>query len=120
MKKNKLCMILYKLCIKLSVLKSSLLEAFSKKDAPQTWSKPTGEEPYIQKHDLNKGVLRILGAHQWVGKISIVLQSSFVEIALLHGFSAVGLLHVCKTSFLGNISGGLLLNTDNFKISVLL
>ena len=48
MKKNKLCMILYKLCIKLSVLKSSLPEAFSKKDAPQTWSKPTGEEPYYR------------------------------------------------------------------------
>ena len=45
-----------------------------------------------------------------MGVISVNLQSSFVKIALLHGCSAVGLLHVYRASFWG----GLPLNTDNF------
>ena len=46
--------------------------------------------------------------------ISIKLQRKFVEIVLLHCCSHVGLVHVCRASFLENTSGGLLLNKDNF------
>ena len=48
-----------------------------------------------------------------MGVISITLQSSVVEIALLRGCSPVGVLHVCRVSFLENTSGVLLLNVDN-------
>ena len=65
-----------------------------------------------------EGVLRVCGefsgAYLCVGLILIKLQSGFVEIAFLHCCSPVGLLHVCGASSLGNTSGGLLLNRDNF------
>ena len=49
-----------------------------------------------------------------MGVISVKLQSGFVEIALLRGYSPVGLLRVCRASFLETTSGGLFLNIDNF------
>ena len=41
--------------------------------------------------------------------ISIKMQSNFIEIKLQHGCSPVNLLHIFKTSFLNNTSGGMLL-----------
>ena len=65
-----------------------------------------------------EGVLRMCcefsRAHLCVGVILIKLQTGFVEIALLHCCSPVGLLHVCEASFLEKTSAGLLLNKDNF------
>ena len=57
---------------------------------------------------------KFLGACLCMGVISITLQSSFVEIILLHCCSPVDLLCICRNSFLDNTSGGLLLNKDNF------
>ena len=54
------------------------------------------------------------GACLCVGEILIKLQGGFVEVALLHWYSLVGLLHVCRTSFLQNTSGGLLEDQYNF------
>ena len=54
------------------------------------------------------------GGDPCVAVISIKLESSFVEIALLHGFSPVDLLHDFRIIFLEEHSGGLPLNTDNF------
>ena len=54
------------------------------------------------------------GTYLCVGVILIKLQSGFIEIALLHCCSPVGLLHVCRASFLESTYGGLLLNEDNF------
>ena len=65
-----------------------------------------------------EGVLRMCFEFSWaylyMGVILINLQSGFVVIALLHCCSPVGLLHVCRVSFLENTSGGLPLNKDNF------
>ena len=65
-----------------------------------------------------EGVLQMCckfsGAYLCVGVILTKLQSGFVEIALLHCCSPVGLLHVCRASFLQNTSEGLLLNKYNF------
>ena len=60
-------------------------------------------------------VLQIfLGGHPCVDVISIKW-NNFVQIKLPHGCTPVGLLHLCRASFLENISfEGLLLNTDNF------
>ena len=67
---------------------------------------------------LEESVLRIscefLGASLYVGVILIKLQNGFAEITLLHCCSPVGLVHVCRASFLENTSGGLLLKNDNF------
>ena len=65
-----------------------------------------------------EGVLRMCcrfsGAYLCVDVVLTMLQSDFVEIALLYCCSPVGLLHICRASFLENTSGGLLLNKDNF------
>ena len=60
------------------------------------------------------GVLQIFRGASLIGCDSIKLQGSFFEIILLHSYSPIGLLHICRASFLENSSGGLLLNTDNF------
>ena len=41
--------------------------------------------------------------------ISIKMLSNFIEIALWHAYSSVHLLHIFRTPFLKNTSGGLLL-----------
>ena len=41
--------------------------------------------------------------------MSIKLQSNFIKITLQHGYSPVNLLHIFRTHFLKNTSGGLLL-----------
>ena len=69
---------------------------------------------------LGKGVLKICskltGQHPCPSAISIKLLCNFIEIAFRHGFSPINLLHIFRTPFLKNTSGGLLLNrTENFK-----
>ena len=63
---------------------------------------------------LGKGVLKICskftGEHTYPSVISIKLLCNFIEIALRHGCSPVNLLHIFRTPFLKNSSGGLLLN----------
>ena len=52
--------------------------------------------------------------------ISIKLLCNFIEIALRHGCSPVGLLHILRTRFYKDTSGGLLLshlqNKNPFKV----
>ena len=61
---------------------------------------------------LLKGVLKVcskfIGEHPCRSVISIRLQSNFIEITLLHGCSAVNLLHIFSTPFPKNFSGWLL------------
>ena len=68
---------------------------------------------------LIKGVLKICckftGEHPCRSVISIKLQSNFIEIKLRHGCSPVNLLHIFRTSFLKNTSGGLLLKLPKFS-----
>ena len=52
---------------------------------------------------------KFIGEHQCWSVISIKLQSNFIEIALRHGCSPVNLLHIFRTPFPQNTSGGLLL-----------
>ena len=63
---------------------------------------------------LRKSVLKIcfksIGEHPCQRVISIKLPSNSVEITLQHGCSAVNLMHIFRTAFPKNISGGLLLN----------
>ena len=67
---------------------------------------------------LKRDVLRVCcglsGAHPFGCVVSKKLQSSFVEITFLRGYSPVCFLCVFSASFLGNTSGGLVLNKDNF------
>ena len=59
---------------------------------------------------LGKGVLKICskftGEHPCRSAIWIKLQSNFIEITLRHGCSAVNLLHIFRTPFLGTALGG--------------
>ena len=62
---------------------------------------------------LRKSVLKICSkftvGHPCRSVISIEWQSNFTEIELRHGCSPVNLLHMFRTSFPRNSSGGLLL-----------
>ena len=62
---------------------------------------------------LGKSVLKICskftGEHTWQSTISTKLQRNFIEIALRHECSPVYLLHIFRTPFPKNTSGGLLL-----------
>ena len=49
------------------------------------------------------------GEHPCRSAISIKLQNNLIEITLWHGCSPVNLLHIFRTSFLKNNSGGLIL-----------
>ena len=46
------------------------------------------------------------------------MQSNFVEITFRHGYSAVNLLHIFRTLFPKNTSGGLLLNNLDTKAAL--
>ena len=63
---------------------------------------------------LREGVLvicsKFTGEHPRRSAISIKLRTNFIEIALLHGCSAVNLLHIFRKPFPRHISGLLLLN----------
>ena len=65
---------------------------------------------------LGKDVLKkcnnFIGEHPCRSVISIKLQSNFIEIALRHGCSPVNLLHIFRTPFYKNTSGGLLLKPN--------
>ena len=73
---------------------------------------------YLQKHPLrgvrrercSENVQQIYGEHARRSAISVKLQSGFIEITLQHGCSPVNLLHIFRTIFPKNASGGLLLN----------
>ena len=73
---------------------------------------------YLQKHSLrgvrrercSENVQQIYGEHARRSAISVKLQSGFIEITLQHGCSPVNLLHIFRTIFPKNASGGLLLN----------
>ena len=54
------------------------------------------------------------GSYLCVCVILIKLQKGFAEFALLHYYSPVSLLHVCRGSSLQNTSGVLLLSKYNF------
>ena len=62
---------------------------------------------------IEKGVLKICskfsGEHPCRGAISIKLLCNFIEIALRHGCSPANLLHIFRTHFPDNTSGGLFL-----------
>ena len=62
---------------------------------------------------LQRGVLKICckytGKHPCGSVIPIKLLCNFIEIALLHGCAPVNLLHIFKTLFYKNTSGGMLL-----------
>ena len=64
---------------------------------------------------LGKGVLKICnkftGEHICRRVILIKLQGNFIEIKLRHGLSPVNLLHIFRTTFSKNTSGGLLLDS---------
>ena len=61
---------------------------------------------------LEKGVLKTCskytGEHPCQDVISIKLQSNFIEITFRHGCFPVNLLHIFRTLFPKNTSGGLL------------
>ena len=67
---------------------------------------------------LGKGVLKICnrftGEHPWRSAISIKLKSNFIEIALRHGCCSVNLLHIFRTPFPKNTSGGLFLEFQEY------
>ena len=48
----------------------------------------------------------------------VEMQSNFVEITFWHGYSAVNLLHIFRTLFPKNTSGGLLLNNLDTKAAL--
>ena len=56
---------------------------------------------------------KFTGEHPRRSVISINMQINFIEIALWHGYSPVNLLHILRTPFLKNFSGGLLLYFRN-------
>ena len=62
---------------------------------------------------LGKGLLKICskftGEHPCRSMTSIKLLCNFIEIVLRHGFSPVNLLHIFRTPFPNNLSGGPLL-----------
>ena len=64
---------------------------------------------------LQKGVLKICskfkGEHPCQSVISIKLPCNFFEITLQHGCSPVNLLHIFRTLFPKNTSGGLLITS---------
>ena len=78
-----------------SAFRSSPPEVFLGKGFLKIWSKFAGENPCKRM-------------------ISIKKLCNFIEITLRHGYSPVNLLHIFRTPFLKNTSGGLLLNRDNF------
>ena len=75
---------------------------------------------------LRKGVLKICskfkGEHSSRSVISIKLRSNFIKIALRHWCPTVNLLHIFRTSFPKNTSGGLLLTIfcENLRLATLL
>ena len=62
---------------------------------------------------LVRGVLHVrnkfTGEHSCRSAISIKFQINFIEIRLRHGYSPLNLLHIFRTPFSTNISGGWLL-----------
>ena len=72
----------------------------------------------LSKTCLQKGALKIwsnfTGKHPRGKKISIKLLCNFIKMTLPHGCSPVNLLHIFRTPFNKNTSGGMLLH--NFRV----
>ena len=88
------------------LFKIYIFESFSSRSSP----------PYVF---LWKGVLKICskftGEHSCQSVVSIKLPSSFIEIALRHGWSPVKLLHIFRTPFPRNTSRWLLLSLSCWR-----
>ena len=71
---------------------------------------------------LRKGVLKICskfkGERPRQSVLSIKLLCNFIEIALRHGCSPVNLLHILRTPFPKNTSGGLLLKISKLLLEI--
>ena len=61
---------------------------------------------------------KFTGEHSCRSVISMKLLGNFIEIALQHGCSPVNLLHIFRTSFPKNTSGGVLLLLTHFILLV--
>ena len=72
-------------------------------------------EVFLQKRVL-KICSKFTGEHPCRSAISIKLQNSFIEIRLWHACCPVNLLHIFRTPFYRNTSGGLLLVNVSFKV----
>ena len=70
--------------------------------------KSSPSEVFLGK-DVPKICRKFPGEHPCRSAILIKLQSNFIEITLQHECSPVNLLHIFRTPFLKNASGGLLL-----------
>ena len=76
-------------------------------------TRTTPMEPALQRCSYRKSILKICikftGEHPGGSAISIKLRSNLTEITLWHESFPVTLVHICRTHFLKNTSGGLLL-----------
>ena len=85
-------------------VKNSPSEVFLRKGVLKTCSKFTGE------HQCRSAISIKLQSKATLLKSTLLkIQSNFIEIALRHGCSPVNLLHIFRTPFSKNPSGGLLL-----------
>ena len=82
----------------------------SRISVPLSWDKINGsqKQPSIEVLKISN---KFTGEHQSRSVISVKLQVNFIEITLRHGCCYVNLLHIFKTAFPKNTSGGLLLGT---------
>ena len=97
------------LCKKAMVLNNILLEKF----------KSSHPEVFLGKRFL-KICSKFTRAHPYRSAISIKLLCNFIEITLQHGYSPVKLLHIFRSPFPRNISGGLLVKSSKLSIMILL
>ena len=74
----------------------------------QSWSRSSPPKLFLGKGDL-KICSKFTGEHPYRRVISIKFLYNFIEITLWHGCSPVNLLHIFRTPFPKNTSGGLLL-----------
>ena len=93
------------------------------KSVSSTWKYALKWKRYNINHPemfLGEGALKICikftGEHPCRSVISIKLKSNFIEITLRHGCSPVTLLHIFRTTFPKNISGGVLLKILDFHV----
>ena len=92
----------------LAVRRSSHPEGFFRKGVLKICSKFTGEHPSRSAISV-KLLCNFIEITLWLGCSLVNLQSNFIEITLRHGCSPVNLLHIFRTLFPRNTSGGMLL-----------
>ena len=95
---------LHKRCF--TIFRTRPTEVFLKKSCPKNMQQIYRRTP-LPKCDFNK--------------VALQLYCNFIEIALLHGYSPVNLLHIFRTTFLKDTSGRLLLyfTLEVFELSIL-